>query len=131
MQEPASNPVNELKGKTGLKRILNAYYYSICGFKGAFEEQGFRQLIYLNLMLISLTLFLNFGLLTKAILIFASLMTLVIELLNTSIEAAVDHTSQELHPLAKRAKDTASAAQFLALVGLAVLWVAALIRDLF
>lgn len=130
MQEPSSNDASELKGKTGLRRLLNAYSYSISGLKAAFEEQGFRQLVYLNTVLVLLAVFLSFGVLTKAILIFASLITLIIELFNTAIEAAVDHTSMEVHPLAKRAKDTASAAQLLGLIGLAVLWITAAVRDL-
>lgn len=82
-----------IKGKTGLKRILNASAYSKDGLQAAYEEQGFRQLIWLNLGLMVLLLCLDFGVNTKMILVFASFLTLIVELFNTSIEAAVDHTS--------------------------------------
>ena len=118
-----------IKGKTGLKRILNACAYSKDGLQAAYEEQGFRQLIWLNLGLMVLLLCLDFGVNTKMILVFASFLTLIVELFNTSIEAAVDHTSLARHPLAKRAKDTGSAAQTLSLTLLAVLWLVALWRD--
>ena len=108
-----------IKGKTGLKRILNACAYSKDGLQAAYEEQGFRQLIWLNLGLMVLLL----------CLVFASFLAVIVELFNTSIEAAVDHTSVARHPLAKRAKDTGSAAQTLALTLLAVLWLVALWRD--
>ena len=122
-------PVSPFKGKTGLKRVLNAWSYSCDGFKFAFEEHAFRQLIYLNSVLILLALGLKFALMTKALLIVASIGTLIIELFNTAIEAAVDHTSLETHPLAKRAKDTGSAAQVLGLICLAVLWLCALLSE--
>ena len=118
-----------IKGKTGLKRILNACAYSKDGLQAAYEEQGFRQLIWLSLGLVVLLLCLDFGVNTKMILVFASFLILIVELFNTSIEAAVDHTSLARHPLAKRAKDTGSAAQTLALTLLAVLWLVALWRD--
>ena len=118
-----------IKGKTGLKRIINACGYSKDGLQAAYEEQGFRQLIWLNLGLAVLLLCLDFGVNTKMILLFASFLTLIVELFNTSIEAAVDHTSLARHPLAKRAKDTGSAAQTLALTLLALLWLVALWRD--
>ncbi|WP_434777068.1 diacylglycerol kinase [Neisseria sp. Ec49-e6-T10] len=126
--EPEHNN-SPYKGKTGLKRIINAWSFSLAGLRAAFEEQGFRQLIYVNFVLIILIFVLNFGWLTKGILIAASIGTLIIELFNTSIEAAVDHTSLKHHPLAKRAKDTASAAQLLGLIILVILWICALLRD--
>lgn len=118
-----------IKGKTGLKRIINACGYSKDGLQAAYEEQGFRQLIWLNAGLLVLLMCLDFGLTTKMILLCASFLTLIVELFNTSIEAAVDHTSLSHHILAKRAKDTASAAQTLALTLLSVLWLFALWRD--
>lgn len=127
--EPAEEYAQSIKGKTGLKRIINACGYSKDGLQAAYEEQGFRQLIWLNAGLIILLLCLDFGVTTKMVLLFASFMTLIVELFNTSIEAAVDHTSLARHPLAKRAKDTASAAQTLALTLLFALWLLALWRD--
>lgn len=119
---------NEFKGKTGVKRVFNAFGYSVAGIKFAWEEQGFRQLVYINMVLVVLSFYLKFGSATQSILILGSALTLMVELLNTAIEASVDHTSLKKHPLAKRAKDTASAAQTVALVTLAILWAAALWR---
>ena len=127
--EPNQDYAQSIKGKTGLKRIINACGYSKDGLQAAYEEQGFRQLIWLNLGLAVLLLCLDFGVNTKMILLFASFLTLIVELFNTSIEAAVDHTSLARHPLAKRAKDTGSAAQTLALTLLALLRLVALWRD--
>lgn len=119
---------NEFKGKTGVRRVLNAFNYSRAGIKFAWEEQGFRQLVYINTVLVALSFYFKFGSATQSILILGSALTLMVELLNTAIEASVDHTSLKQHPLAKRAKDTASAAQTVALVTLFILWAAALWR---
>lgn len=118
----------QMKGKTGLRRIINALWYSWDGVKAAYEEAGFRQLLLLNAVLLVLVLWLPFGLATQMVLISVSCMTLVIELINTAIEAAVDHTSQAHHTLAKRAKDAGSAALYLTLLLLLVLWLLALWR---
>ena len=75
-----------------------------------------------------LALFLPFGLAVQLVLILASCMSLAVELIHTGIEAAVDHTSLDKHDLAKRAKDVGSAAQYLTLLMLAVLWLLALWR---
>ncbi|MFC3532566.1 diacylglycerol kinase [Vogesella facilis] len=112
------------KGKTGLTRLINAFGYSLDGLRAALRhEDAFRQLSLLAVLLIPLAIFAaptsGVG---KAILVAASLATLVIELLNSAIEAAVDHTSLARHPLAKRAKDMGSAAQLLGLLNLAAMW---------
>ncbi|WP_028536781.1 diacylglycerol kinase [Paludibacterium yongneupense] len=111
------------KGKTGLSRLINALGYSIDGFRAAFRhEDAFRQLVVLALVLIPLAFVVHTAPLARALLVASSLATLIIELLNSAIEAAVDHTSLERHPLAKRAKDMGSAAQLLGLCNLAVVW---------
>ncbi len=111
------------KGKTGLRRLFNAFGYSMAGFKAAFEhEDAFRQLTLLALVLVPTACLLDVTTVERVLLIAATLATLVIELFNSAIEAAVDHTSLERHPLAKRAKDMGSAAQFLGLCNLAVVW---------
>ena len=112
-----------------MRRIINACGYTRDGFKAACEEQGFRQLLWLNIPLIVLVFILPFGLATRMILIASSFLSLIVELFNTGVEAAVDHTSLEKHPLAKRAKDVCSAAQGLALLLLALLWLLALWRE--
>ena len=104
----------EAKGKTGIIRIIKAATYSRDGFVAAYKnEAAFRQVTWLNAILLIALLFMPFGLLGKMILIFASFFSVVVELFNTGIEAAIDHTSTERHPLAKIAKDVGSAAQFL------------------
>jgi diacylglycerol kinase (ATP) len=112
------------KGKTGIRRLINAFGYSLDGIKAAFRhEDAFRQLALLAIILIPAALFIvPASPLARALLVASSLATLVIELLNSAIEAAVDHTSLERHPLAKRAKDMGSAAQLLGLINLAAMW---------
>ena len=115
------------KGKSGIKRIINAFGYSKDGLAAAYRyESAFRQVLWLNLILIVLTFILNFDSATKMLLIIASFVSLLTELFNTAVEAAVDHTSTEKHELAKRAKDAGSAAQLLALTMLGIVWAIAL-----
>lgn len=117
------------KGKSGIKRIINAFGYSKDGLAAAYcYESAFRQVLWLNLILIVLTFILNFDSATKMLLIIASFVSLITELFNTAVEAAVDHTSTEKHELAKRAKDAGSAAQLLALTMLGIVWAIALWR---
>ena len=117
------------KGKSGIKRIINAFGYSKDGLAAAYRyESAFRQVLWLNLILIVLTFIFNFDSATKMLLIIASFVSLITELFNTAVEAAVDHTSTEKHELAKRAKDAGSAAQLLALAMLGIVWAIALWR---
>ena len=84
------------KRKNGIKRIINAFGYSKDGLAAAYRyESAFRQVFWLNLILIVLALFLDFGSVTKMVLVVASFISLITELFNTAIEAAVDHTSTE------------------------------------
>lgn len=111
------------KGKTGIRRILNALFYSFDGLRAAFRhEDAFRQEVLLAAVLIPIALILPVSGLGKALMIAAVLMVLVVELLNSAIEAAVDRISLESHRLAKRAKDIGSAAVFIALVNVAAVW---------
>ncbi|MBR7059320.1 MAG: diacylglycerol kinase [Neisseriaceae bacterium] len=102
--------------------FLRSCKYSILGLAAVHTEIAFRQLVLLNIVLCVLLYCLDFDLIVKMILLTVGILTLVIELLNTAIEAAVDHTSLEHHHLAKRAKDTSSAAQMVMLILLATLW---------
>ena len=92
----------------------------------ACAEPGFRQLLWLHGALMLILCFAGFGLAVSMILVLASFVSIVVELLNTGIEAAVDHTSQEQHALAKGAKDVGSAAQYIMLAALAILWIMAI-----
>ena len=111
------------KGKTGLRRLWNAFHYSLAGFTAAYQnEDAFRQESLLAAVLIPLALFLPAGAVGKALMIASVLLVLVVELLNSAVEATVDRISLEDHQLAKRAKDIGSAAVLLSLVNLAVVW---------
>ena len=118
-----SEPVSPFKGKTGLRRVLNAAGYSWAGLAAAFRhEDAFRQEAFLALLLIPLAIFLGDTGIERALMIGAVLAVLVVELLNSAIEAAVDRISLEHHDLIKRAKDMGSAAVMLALANVAVVW---------
>jgi diacylglycerol kinase (ATP) len=111
------------KGKTGVSRLVNAFGYSVDGFKAAFKhEDAFRQEVFLAIVLVPLGLYLGKTGVEKALLVAVVLLVMIVELFNSAIEAAVDHTSLERHPLAKRAKDIGSAAVFLALTIAASVW---------
>jgi len=111
------------KGKTGLRRLINACGYSIEGFAAAFKhEDAFRQEVFLAAVLIPLGFYLGKSPVDKALMVTSVLLLLIVELLNSAIEAAVDHTSTEHNSLAKQAKDIGSAAVFLALTILATTW---------
>ena len=111
------------KGKTGLKRVWNALFYSLDGFAAAFKhEDAFRLEMLLTLILIPLALHMPVGGIGKALMVASVLLVLVIELLNTAIEAATDRISLDDHVLAKRAKDMASAAVMLSLIDVPVVW---------
>lgn len=112
--------------KARLQRIANAGRYSRDGLREAARETAVRDLLILHTPLVILALCLDNALAVKLVLVFASFFSLIVELLNTAIEAAVDHTSTDIHPLAKRAKDIGSAAQMVALTLVALLWLTAL-----
>ncbi len=128
----ADSYANHAKGKKGLSRIIKAAGYSLDGFKAAYKyEAAFRQVVWLNIVLLIMIVFIPFSIGIKMMLILVSFLSLIVELFNTGIEASVDHTSTDQHPLAKIAKDVGSAAQFLALLLLFILWLMALSTLLF
>ena len=123
---------SDAKGKTGFYRIIKAAGYSLDGFKAAYKfEAAFRQVFWLNLILFMAIILCPFTISVKMLLVVASFLSLIVELINTGIEASVDHTSTAKHPLAKIAKDVGSAAQFLALMLLFILWMMALLSVVF
>ncbi|MCK9989396.1 MAG: diacylglycerol kinase [Rugosibacter sp.] len=116
------------KGRTGLVRIWNAFHYSLAGLKAAYRhEDAFRQEIHLALVLIPLAFFLPASPLGRALMIASVLLVLVVELLNSAIEATVDRISLDHHRLAKRAKDIGSAAVLIALINVAAVWLLVLL----
>lgn len=111
------------KGKTGLTRIWNAFNYSLAGLRAAYRlEDAFRQEVLLAVVLIPAALLSGRSGHEKALLIACVLLVLIVELLNSAVEAVVDRVSLERHELAKRAKDIGSAAVLLTLLNLAAVW---------
>jgi diacylglycerol kinase (ATP) len=122
---PAASPH---KGKTGLARIWNACFHSLDGLRAAFRhEEAFRQEVFLAAILIPAAFFLQSSGTGRALMIGSVLLVLIVELLNSAVEAAVDRASVESHPLAKRAKDVASAAVALSLINVPVIWLLVLL----
>jgi diacylglycerol kinase (ATP) len=118
---------NEHKGRTGLDRVLRATSYSLNGLKLAYTgESAFRQETWLALLMLPASFWLGRSWLEVAALAGTVWLVLIVELLNSSVEAVVDRVSFELHDLSKRAKDVASAAVFMSLVLCAAVWLAAL-----
>lgn len=115
--------VSEFKSKSGVKRIYAAFFYSMQGFKEAWKnEHAFRQEVMLVVPATILALFLPVSALEKLALVAVLLILLIVELLNSAIEAVVDRVSFERHPLSKIAKDFGSAAVFLALTLAGLTW---------
>ncbi|KAF7600018.1 MAG: diacylglycerol kinase [Candidatus Dactylopiibacterium carminicum] len=111
------------KGKTGLARIWNAFNYSRAGLCEAFRhEDAFRQEVLLACVLIPFALLSSRSGAEKALLIACVLLVLIVELLNSAVEAVVDRVSLERHELAKRAKDIGSAAVLITLLNLLAVW---------
>jgi diacylglycerol kinase (ATP) len=111
------------KGKTGLKRVWNAFFYSLEGFQAAWKhEDAFRQETILALILIPLAFLLADAPLERALMVASVLLVLIVELVNSAIEATVDRISLENHQLAKRAKDIGSAAVLISLANVLAVW---------
>lgn len=112
------------KGKTGLRRVWNALFYSFDGLKAAYRhEDAFRQEILLAVVLIPVALFVPASGLGKALMIASVLLVLIVELLNSAVEATVDRVSLEHHRLAKRAKDIGSAAVLFSILNVVTVWI--------
>ncbi|MBT3066560.1 MULTISPECIES: diacylglycerol kinase [unclassified Rhodoferax] len=116
------------KGKTGLSRIVNAATYSLQGLQAAWaDEAAFRQVCLLALVGLVLMAWLPLSAHDRVLIVFAHVFSIVVELINSAIEAAVDHTSLKVHPMAKRAKDLGSAAQLVSLLNMAAIWLIVLL----
>ena len=111
------------KSRGGLRRIWNATLYSRDGLLAAWRhEAAFRQELLLVAPLLPLGLYLGNNGIERAMLVGSLLLILIVELLNSAVEAVVDRVSAERHDLSKRAKDLGSAAVMLSLVNAAVVW---------
>lgn len=118
---------NPFKGRTGIDRVAHAAGYSIAGLRCAYQsESAFRQEIWLAAGLVPLAMWLGRSWVETALLAGSVMLVLIVELLNSGIEAAIDRVSFELHDLSRRAKDLASAAVMLSLLTCAATWAAAL-----
>ena len=116
------------KGKTGLQRVWRAFHYSLDGLRAALaHEDAFRQEAVLAAILIPLTFFLPATGLGRALMIASVLLVLIVELINSAIEAVVDRVSLDRHHLSKRAKDIGSAAVFVALSNVVIVWACVLL----
>ena len=114
-------------GATGITRIINAAGYSWLGFKAAYKnEAAFRQELWLCILLIPVALYFGETLMDKAILISSLLFVLIVELLNSAIEAVVDRIGDEVHELSGRAKDMGSTAVFIAISMAVIIWIGVL-----
>ena len=110
-------------GNTGLKRIMMAGLYSWQGFKACYrKEEAFRQETWLALVLIPLALWLGDNGIQLAMMIGSVVLVLIVEILNSAIEAVVDRIGSEHHKLSGRAKDMGSAAVLLSLLNVLVVW---------
>ena len=110
-------------GNTGLTRIIKAAVFSWQGFKAAYKhEEAFRQELLLAIILIPSGFYLGQGGVEKALLVSSVILLLLVEILNSAVEAVVDRFGGEMHELSGRAKDMGSSAVFLALVYLVLVW---------
>lgn len=121
-------PVSEFKSKSGLKRILSAFFYSLDGLKSAWRhEHAFRQELALFAVGTIVALALRISAFEKLMLIGVLVLILIVELINSALEAVVDRVSLERHPLSKNAKDFGSAAVLLACLLAAAAWAVVLV----
>ena len=118
------------KGVSGIARIVRAIRCAIQGFKDAYtHEQAFRQETWLAIVAIPTALILPVEFLAQAVMIASVLLVMIVELVNSAIEAAVDRISLERHPLAKQAKDIGSAAVLLTILNMTVIWALIIIGE--
>src|SRR5687768_1113011 len=126
MQPPTLAEVNPQKLRTGLSRIWHAAGYSLQGLRAGWYEPAFRQEAMASAFMLPLSFWLGRGWVEVALLAGSVLLVMIVELLNTGIETAIDRIGPEWHDLSKRAKDMGSAAVLLSLVLCAGVWFAAL-----
>lgn len=123
MTDHDSNSAASLKGKQGIERIIAAAGNSLKGFKQAWQhEAAFREECFLLCLFVPAAFWLGSDGLQIAVLLMSCLIVLIVELLNTAVEVAIDRVGMERHELSGRAKDVASAAVFLSLAQVLVVW---------
>ena len=114
------------KGRTGLQRVWHAFGYSLAGLRAGWRETAFRQEAVASLVMIPLAFWLGQGWVEVVLLAGVVLIVMIVELLNTGVESAIDRIGPEWHDLSKRAKDMGSAAVLLSLLLCVGTWGAAL-----
>jgi len=116
-------PVSQFKSKSGIKRITAAFFYSMDGFKAAWQnEHAFRQEMLVTVIGTVTALSMKISAFEKLMLVAVLVFVLVVELINSALEAVVDRISLEPHPLSKTAKDLGSAAVALAIAIALAAW---------
>ena len=114
---------NEKKGKKGLRRPYKAFFFSLDGIKAAWkDEEGFRQVLSIGIVLSIVAFFIAQNWVELILLILPCVLSVIVELINSAIENAIDFTSLDIHPLAKKAKDMGSAIQLIACLFVAFVW---------
>ena len=130
--KPSSvEPVNAQKSRTGLQRLWHATRYSLHGLRAGWSETAFRQEALAAVVLLPLSLWLGQSWVEVVLLAGSVILLMMVELLNSGIEAAIDRIGPEWHPLSKRAKDMGSAAVLLSLLLCAGIWLAAIYQRFF
>lgn len=122
----AREPVDAQKRRRGLQRLWHALGYSVAGLRAGWQETAFRQEAMASLVLLPLAFWLGRTWVEVALLAGSVVMVMVVELLNTGVESAIDRIGPEWHDLSKRAKDMGSAAVLLSLLVCGGIWLAAL-----
>lgn len=130
-QHPTPHPVNPQKSRIGLNRIRHALGYSIEGLRAGWHETAFRQEVVAAFVLLPLAFWLGQSWTESALLAGSVLLVMIVELLNTGIETAIDRIGPEWHDLSKRAKDMGSAAVLLSLLLCGGIWTAAVYHRFF
>lgn len=121
-------PANPQKARSGLNRIWHATGYSIAGLRAGWNEKAFRQEALAAVILVPLSFWLGHGWVEVALLAGSVVIVMIVELLNTGIETAIDRIGPEWHNLSKRAKDMGSAAVLLSLLLCIGIWSAAILQ---
>ena len=121
-------PANPQKARSGLNRIWHATGYSIAGLRAGWNEKAFRQEALAAVVLVPLSFWLGHGWVEVALLAGSGVIVMIVELLNTGIETAIDRLAPEWRDLSKRAKDMGSAAVLLSLLLCIGIWSAAILQ---
>ena len=124
------NPVNPQKARTGLSRVWHAGLYSLAGLRAGWREPAFRQEAILAVVLVPLSFWLGRSWVEVVMLAGSVLLVMIVELLNTGIETVVDRIGPEWHALSKRAKDMGSAAVFMLMMNVVLVWACILLPRL-